>query len=1173
MKPKRLKIKGLNSFIEMQTIDFETLISRGLFGIFGSTGSGKSTILDAITLSLYGNIARGNGEYINTYSDNLYVSYEFEIYSEGKRRNYIAERIIKRDKNGKYKTFSAKLIEINEKDNVIAEGARDVLKKVEGIIGLTAEDFTRSVVLPQGKFSEFLRLTGKERRDMLERIFRLQKYGKNLWEKIKKARNINLAKLDKLDGEMKHYKDISNERYIELDNRFKVLLDEEVQIKNKKEKMDKDYDQYKFIWELSQELKYYLTKGEKLKLRNKEFEDKKYKLSKAKAALKVQPYMDEIFYTENKIKENETLLEALNKNFKDKTIELEHIKGKYNDILLKKDKELPELIKKETNLYQAIKVKMDLEKLKNERQSLEVEYKEKSRDNRLLSFKLEENTLNKQKFLKNINERERAFEDLKVETEYREMVEKAYKLEERYGEVEKIKEELKNKILLKQSFISENRYKYNLLLKDKEIKQERLKLLQENKDKLIRDMPGDENSLIKLQDEIFSIKENFNILIKENEKKKELYVNIKLIKDEKLVKEKELLKLKEILENKRSIINELIKEIKKIERQSIASLLIEELEDGRPCPLCGSVQHPMILKKIDGNILEEKNKNKNDLENSIEILHREEKSIEIELAKMENDIYNMENNIKDLKEINDNVIHENRNTIILKEEKFNILREDIRFWKEKKENLENIIEKEKVKLNSIDKESIKLKESIEIVEINLKELNEDYIKILKEFNIIEESYNNIKNKINVININDEMNSIKQKEREKEILEKEVKSIREKLSEVDKSKEELDEQILEVSNSISRIVQSGKEKRIVIDDKEKEIKRLSEGKEPEEYLNIIKENIKNIKYLEENLKDKYNIISEETQKIYDKKVGEEQKKESLNALKVDQRKKVKISLIENGFKSKKEVEEYSISEEAIENLENEIKYFEDEEKDVKNNINRISEKLNGKTLDKDTWEKFKMEINENNILLNRKIKEIATVEKSLKDIKIALDNLQILLKRKNEIEHRKSLLDDLEKLIHGNKFVEFVATSQLKYIAMEASKRLKSITNDRYALLLDPNGNFVIRDDNNGGSIRATSTLSGGETFVTSLSLALALSSQIQLKGSAPLEFFFLDEGFGTLDNELLDTVITSLEKLRSDKMSVGIISHVEELKNRVPIKLLVTPSKTGEGSKVTIDYS
>ncbi|OJT84637.1 hypothetical protein BM534_19845, partial [Clostridioides difficile] len=72
--------------------------------------------------------------------------------------------------------------------------------------------------------------------------------------------------------------------------------------------------------------------------------------------------------------------------------------------------------------------------------------------------------------------------------------------------------------------------------------------------------------------------------------------------------------------------------------------------------------------------------------------------------------------------------------------------------------------------------------------------------------------------------------------------------------------------------------------------------------------------------------------------------------------------------------------------------------------------------------------------------------------------------------------------------------------------MEASKRLDGITKGRYALEIDSTLNFVMRDNFNGGERRSIDTLSGGETFLTSLSLALALSSQIQLKGSAPLEF-------------------------------------------------------------------
>lgn len=85
-------------------------------------------------------------------------------------------------------------------------------------------------------------------------------------------------------------------------------------------------------------------------------------------------------------------------------------------------------------------------------------------------------------------------------------------------------------------------------------------------------------------------------------------------------------------------------------------------------------------------------------------------------------------------------------------------------------------------------------------------------------------------------------------------------------------------------------------------------------------------------------------------------------------------------------------------------------------------------------------------------------------------------------------------------------------------------------------------------------------------------ISLALSAQIQLKGTAPLELFFLDEGFGTLDDDLLEVVMNSLERIHNEKLKVGIISHVEAIKNRVPVKLMITPAESGMGgSKVRIE--
>ena len=273
--------------------------------------------------------------------------------------------------------------------------------------------------------------------------------------------------------------------------------------------------------------------------------------------------------------------------------------------------------------------------------------------------------------------------------------------------------------------------------------------------------------------------------------------------------------------------------------------------------------------------------------------------------------------------------------------------------------------------------------------------------------------------------------------------------------------------------------------------------------------------------------------------------------------------------ENIYAVKRALLEYDHKKRLLE----EILEYEEEQRILISKIEDLKHKLAGRLIKKEEFEELKNNIYILKIEINSISKEIGAKENILNSLKDSLDKIKEITKLLKKVQHKVDLLEDLDKIIQGNRFVEYVATNQLKYIALEASKRLESITKGRYALEIDQKLNFVMRDNFNGGERRSVDTLSGGETFLTSLSLALALSSQIQLKGSAPLEFFFLDEGFGSLDSDLLDIVMQSLERLHSDKLSVGIISHVEELKNRVPVKLVVTSSEAGSGSKVKIEYS
>ena len=199
-----------------------------------------------------------------------------------------------------------------------------------------------------------------------------------------------------------------------------------------------------------------------------------------------------------------------------------------------------------------------------------------------------------------------------------------------------------------------------------------------------------------------------------------------------------------------------------------------------------------------------------------------------------------------------------------------------------------------------------------------------------------------------------------------------------------------------------------------------------------------------------------------------------------------------------------------------------------------------------------------------------LQTLASLKTALERLLQLREKYEELQKQLAEEEKQRKLCDELKLLLRGNRFLEFIASEYLQEICGTASKTLLSLTSGRYFLQYDKD--FKVGDNLDGGNLRAVRTLSGGETFLVSLSLALSLSAAICLKSLRPIEFFFLDEGFGTLDEKLVDTVMDVLNKL-SKNFAVGLISHVEELKHRIDNKIVVTGANERHGSQVkTVVY-
>ncbi|WP_036723906.1 AAA family ATPase, partial [Paenibacillus forsythiae] len=205
MKPILLKVSGLQSYRESQEIDFVSLCETGLFGIFGPTGSGKSSLLDAITLAMYGKVERavnGTQGIMNHSEDTLAVAFTFELASSHGASRYRVERRFKRTGEQSVSNTVSRFIELGpDGEKVIADKLAEVTRCVEGKIGLKMDDFTRAVVLPQGKFAEFLSLRGVDRRQMLQRLFHLEQYGDQLALKLSRRVKENEAALRALEAE------------------------------------------------------------------------------------------------------------------------------------------------------------------------------------------------------------------------------------------------------------------------------------------------------------------------------------------------------------------------------------------------------------------------------------------------------------------------------------------------------------------------------------------------------------------------------------------------------------------------------------------------------------------------------------------------------------------------------------------------------------------------------------------------------------------------------------------------------------------------------------------------------------------------------------------------------------------------------------------------------------
>jgi exonuclease SbcC len=1169
MRPIRLKIKGINSFQEEQLIDFETLTQAGIFGIFGPTGSGKSTILDGITLALYGKLSRNSSNYINVNEEKASVVYEF-IIAGAEEKTYQVSREFKRNKNEGINQGKCQLLELRpEGPLVLADKTTEVTNACEEIIGLGLTDFTRTVVLPQGKFSDFLKLEGKPRRDMLERLFNLSKYGDDLSNRLKSERINEVEKLNQIVGSMKTYEGVTPEVLAEKRDSYEQNHQQLKENLIRFEKLNAELSEAKVLMGLLTEQQNTKDEVRNLEIRQTEITAKEQQVVLGKKALEVRPFLEAFETLKNQVETSQNSLigseekliqllgekETCAKNFKqtddyknENLFKFQSKLEKVADAILWKEAQLA----LETEIRE-LNIKMDAEN--HHKISLENE-------KALLNQELE-----KEKRLLDVQRREE--KQCRVEPDYREKISRGMTITE---ELTRLKNEIEGDAMR----LTKNQTEINKLLESeqnlaeqKQVKENEQAVVEQELNAHEKGRPATWDSIGKEKEEISAIK---NLFLKQTTSKASL-----------AALESQIDTLIQTIETKKSV-EKLLKEkmaavaieLIQLENKNIGLKLREQLKTGEPCPVCGSTEHLLTdySDESDDAIREE-------------VIKKAHQQQELESAELAAEIAQLTGSFTVLVENQKNLKSEiaclgdpiPAGQSELLEAANTELSQAMEVWEERLKKLETQNHEAKNQLLKLEgdlKEKTAGKHALLLQTGELEELKKIKETAFREL-LAEGAELRMKIKVpKAFDFHTANETIKKMDQRRgqlmdslEKLEKELADHQQQQKKLDEAIHGINRQLQEYLLLIGEKARQFKEKRIAIEEK------LGKDYELNELGELKDKFIGNIKWIENawnTAKKKLETAQEEYAKTQEVATIKKANLQTLQSQFDTTETALKKQLNTLGFNDLTIAINACIDDQTIKKMETEIDgYYQNRTK-----LNGKLEDLNRKIKSREMTASAFDEICTSHQRLEESIEQLKTLEIRLKtsidELEKRLAELANYLEQKEQVDHRLALIADLEKLFSGKRFVEFVAVSRLKYISIEASKRLTDISNGNYGLEADDEGKFIIRDYKNGGAARDASTLSGGETFLASLSLALALSAEIQLKGRAPLEFFFLDEGFGSLHEDALEVVMNSIEMLHNDRLKVGIISHVESIKNRMPVKLLITPGEAGVGgSKVRIE--
>ena len=1007
MIPKKLTIKGLYSYSEEATIDFEQLAQAHIFGIFGNVGSGKSAILEAMMLALYGEVPRlghGKGDnrnynMMNLNSNDLSVDFEFE--AGGKKYRSIVEAKRNSKKFEEVSTPKARRFEWD-----LAEKAwHPRAFEPADVIGLKLEHFTKTIIVPQNQFQEFLQLKDTERAKMMSDLFNLERF--DLSKKATALENKNKIKVSEVQIQLEQMGDVTKAQILELGAQLidlEVLTNEDAI--NVKEKQQAETD--------AQQLKKQFDTLAQLKKRLVDFDNRTPQYNALEKQLTDYEYCQSNF--SNLMSQREAAAQSVAKNAQSRHQKRTDFTA--NERFLAETK----------TLHKSLRPNFD-----NRHNRL----REAEELSHILAMQQAEDTIN--------NKTKRIEKGAEATTAKRLIIDT---LKQERAAIDAERATLKSPNILELQSVKDWFTKSNGLIRETATLEQQVAKFTETLDSLLV------SHQFLIVNTLPNYGENYPLSVTLSET---ILALKKGVEHRELAKEASNKKMQHALAV--------------LELEKLATTLVE----GAPCPLCGAVHHPETMNATD--------------------VQRVVATIQKEIADLNANIKTLQNIEKQVDTLFTNFRKTEQDRLLLTQQIVEKRRDidahaatftwsDFSINDEAAVNVAFATADATVKRIEALNENGQIKnKKIEAETVDLKRYEDGVNGLKSDIAVANGQKQTLENQLHTLKWLDFVGVSEAVIAQKQLaIKAEVKALEIQFADVEKRVEKHAEIDAILRGSISELEQNKTQLNAQLSDVETALTRqlTASNFDNIEAIKVILNAQLNIELERKRLND-FRSESNAAQKTHD----------ALNA--------------ELGTK------QYSLDNHNL----------------LINDIQDLTEKIEHQ---------------------NRRIG----------GLKATIADLKGKLNRRNQLETERRVLDKraenitkIKNLFRGNAFMSYASTFLLKNLCAAANERFERLTNNRLRLEITADNTFLVQDLLSDGKTRNVKTLSGGQTFQAALSLALALADNIQSLSRSPQNFFFLDEGFGSLDKDSLQIVFETLKSLRKENRIVGVISHVEEMQQEI----------------------